>query len=239
MPNTIRYNIESGAPPFVAELIGSSIPNKTYDELGTKYFNNVSNGVYTLRVTDGNGCIFENQVIVDPFVTTTTTTVIPSDSIIVGNTQDPITIFNVNSTNRNSKYQGFPETDVVRLFLWFRTFDGKPLTSSKVIEYTIGVTGGTADSNFIFNSVSDEVHTEVQQGNVGPNSSIVGDLILKPGFIETYVEYTYLKGSTNNDFAIDLTSATNDFYPNLETKTEAGKTYGIDVINSNQIRLNY
>jgi hypothetical protein len=239
MSNLIKFNIINGVPPFEAELIGSSLPKQIFNSIGQHYFYNVLNGYYTLKITDANGCIYEQEIIVDPSISTTTTTIIPEESIIVGHAQDPLLIFNPVATNKNGDFTGYPDSDVVTLYLWFKTYNGKSLTKNVAISYNIETTGGTADSTFEFNSVSDEVHTEVQEDIIGPNDSIIGNIILKKGFIESYFEYTYYRGSTNKRYQIELKSGLDDFYPNSETSDEAGTDYGISIIDTNEIIFNY
>lgn len=239
MSNIVNFNIVSGTIPFEVELIGSTIPIQTFNSLGVHSINNVPNGVYTLKITDGNGCEFEREIIVDPFVTTTTTTIIPGNFIVVGQAQDPLIIFNPAGTNKNGNYVGYPDPDIVPLYLWFKTFDGKPLVNSIVLNYNIGITGGTADSQFEFNSLSDEVHAEVQESVTGPANTILGSIILKPGFIETFFEYTYYRGSVNMRYQIEIISTAEKLYPNSETKNDAGTTYGISSIDVGSVILDY
>jgi len=239
MANRIYFTIVDGAPPFEAELIGSSIPKKIFNSVGSYYIYNIENGVYTLKITDGNGCVFEKEVIVNPNVTTTTTTFIPDYSILIGNSQDPITIFNPNATNRNSQYIGYPDQDVVELYLWFKTLDGKPLESNKVLTYEISSTGGTALSTFKYDSVSDEIHTEVNRDVSGPATLISGNIILKPGFIESFFKYYYYRNGTNKEFNISIGSNNNIIYPLFNTRFDENKTYGIESISKSVINFNY
>lgn len=239
MSNTLNFTIVSGAPPFEAELLGTSIPKKIFNSVGTYYFDNVENGVYILKITDGNDCVFENEVVVNPNVTTTTTTIINDDSIIIGHSQDPITIFNPNATNRNNQYVGYPDEDIVELYLWFKTLNGQPLSSQKILSYTIDTTGGTAQSTFKFEDVSDQIHMEVIETINGPAELINGNLKLKAGFIESFFKYTYYRNGTNKEYTIDILSSNNDIYPLLNTKNEDNKNYGIELINKGEIKFNY
>jgi hypothetical protein len=235
----INFYIGSGAAPFVAELLGSDKPDQTLTTIGAYQFVDVENGVYTLRITDGNGCVDENEVIVDPFVTTTTTTVIPGSSIVVGHTQDPVTIFNPDATNRNSEYEGFPDPDVVVLYLWFKTLDGTPLNALKQFDYTFSVTGISGTSQFTFTSVSDEIHCEVQESATGPTEPLTGTIILKENFIESYFEYVYYRGSTDKRYKIELVSAQEIFDPLMVTRDDDSKLYGIGDVDRNQVKLYY
>lgn len=237
--NSVQFNIVSGAAPFQAELIGSDLPILEIASTGIHQFDDVPNGAYTLKITDANGCEFEQDIIVDPFVTTTTTTQLPDDVILIGNTQDTLTIFNSAATNRNTRYEGFPDPDVVELYLWFKTTDGQPLTSNKTMSYVIEASGSTGDSEFEFIEINDEVHVEVQEGSVGPSSPISGDLLFKPGFIEAYFKYEYLRGSVDKDFTITITSATSDINNTVETLDEAGTLFGIEDVSRTQIILVY
>jgi hypothetical protein len=92
---------------------------------------------------------------------------------------------------------------------------------------------------FQFNSLSDQIHSEVQEDVSGPNDSIEGNIILKSGFIETYFEYIYYKGTINKRFEIEINSQTNNLYPNSKTKVISGTNYGISEIDIGTIKLNY
>ena len=235
----INFKIVSGTPPFEAELVNSFKPVQTFNNTGQYSFTDVPNGVYVLKITDANGCLYEKELIVNPNITTTTTTQIPGDSIIVGHAQDPLLIFNPVATNKNSDFSGYPDPDVVTLYFWFKTFNGEPLSNDKFLTYKINVTNETGDSEFEFNKLSDQVHAEVQEDTSGPSDSIFGNIVLNAGFIETYFEYTYYRGSTDKRYQIDIQSPLEELYPNLETKADAGTTYGITSINEGRIILNY
>lgn len=237
--NSVRFNISSGAAPFQAELLGSELPILNIPSTGIYQFDDVPNGAYTLRVVDANGCEYEQDILVDPFVTTTTTTVLPDDVLIIGNTQDNITIFNPVATNRNSRYSGFPDPDVVELYLWFKTTDGLPLTGNKTMTYTIEASGLTADSQFEFVDVSDEIHLEIQETSTGPTSPLTGNLLFKTGFIESYFRYTYYRGAVDKDFVITISSPSSDINDTVETAQEAGTIYGVDDVSRTEIILVY
>ena len=235
MPN-INFNIVSGTAPFEVELIGSSIPALSFNSTGQQSITDVPNGVYALRITDANGCLYEKEMIVDPNVTTTTTTTIPGNSIVVGHAQDPLLIFNPDGTNRNGDFSGYPDPDIVTLYLWFKTFNGKPLAGDRVLTYNIDANDG---SEFEFNKLSDQIHTEVIEDASGPADPISGSIILRAGFIESFFEYTYYRGNVNKRFQIDIQSPLGELYPNSETNGDAGTTYGITSINTGQIILDY
>jgi len=237
MPN-INFNIIDGIPPFEVELIGSTIPKIIYNNAGAYSIDGIDNGVYILKIIDANECIYEKEIIVDPSVTTTTTTKIPGKSIVIGHTQDPILIFNPNGTNRNSEYNGYPDSDIVTLYLWFKTYNGKPLDNNILLNYEIISSDQNINSTFEFNSVTDEIHCEVIENTSGINNVIDGNIILKNGFIESAFKYTYNK-TINKRFEIEIQSSLDNIYPNLQTKLDAETTYGITSINSGGIILNY
>jgi hypothetical protein len=138
MAATIFYTITNGAMPITVELTPSLIPANVHIETGTYSFIDVEYGEYTLIFTDSNECVYEKEIIVDPFVTTTTTTVIPDNAFVVGQSQDTLLIFNENATNRSEHYFGDTPMDTnINLYLWFKTLNGEPLTSSKTIIYSI------------------------------------------------------------------------------------------------------
>lgn len=239
MSNSITFTIAKGAAPFEAELLGSGIPKATYPALGTYTIPNVINGAYTLQITDSNDCVYEQDLLVDPAVTTTTTTMIPSNSIVIGNAQDQMLIFNPVATNRNSEYSGFPDPNIVTLYLWFKTYNELPLTNDVIFSYDIYSTGSSGISTFQFIDVSDQIHMEVQETNVGPISPLQGNILLKQGFIESFFEYKYIKGATNKRFVIDMSSIGDNVYPNIPTIVEAGTIYGIDTLLWDRIIFNY
>lgn len=237
--NEISFTIVDGLPPFSVELLGSNI-KKNVNNIGQHTLENVPIGVYTLVITDSNGCVHEEDLIVNPSVTTTTTTVLPGNSIVVGNTQDDITVFNTAATNRNSVFTGYPDADIITLYLWFRTFNGGKFDEIKTIDYDIRVINSTADtSTFEFISLSDEINTEVIQNTVGPTSPLSGNIIFKKNFIETYFEFIYYRGNNNPSFNIELNSSTPVFYTNIETRFVVNKMFGINNINQSNIDLNY
>jgi len=236
---TVTYNIASGQAPFTAQLLPSTTLINEHATTGTFTFEDVPNGVYTLRITDANLCVYEKEMTVDPFVTTTTTTILPDDSIVVGNAQDTLLIFNPDTSNRNSEYTGYPDPNIVTLYLWLKTFDGKPLTSEIGFSYNFEALSAIYGANFNFLSLSDEIHTEINESASGPATTISGTLSLKAGFIETYFEYRYLK-SLDPGFTIDITSLSGDkIYTNIQTLGEAGTSRGIDSLERDRITFLY
>ena len=232
---TIKYNIVSGAMPMIAELIPSILPINTHNAIGTYEFDNVPNGVYLLSITDSNGCQFQEEIIVDPYTTTTTTTSMPEDALIVGNAQDEMLIFNVNGTNRSSHYNGYPDPNISTLYLWFKTFDGSPITVGKLVNYNISSTSG---STFIFNGLSDNSHAEIIQNIAGVSSTINGQLYFKPGFIETYFQYTYNANDVTPDYIISLASSNNTFYDNLPL-VDGVNAYGVTINTNTSVTMNF
>jgi hypothetical protein len=230
----VKYTIVSGVAPFVAELTPSSVPENIHLDTGTYEFTDVPNGGYTIMVTDSNGCVFQQEITVDPLVTTTTTTLAPGNSIVVGNTQDNSLIFNINGTNRSSHYSGYPNANTATLFLWLKTLNGIPLVTEQIINYSITA---SKDSTFAFNALSDEIHTNVIQNNTGPATTINGQLYLKTGFIESYFQYTYQK-KTVPSYQIDLTSNGEWLYINIP-KTSGSNIYGVTYIDRDNVIMNF
>lgn len=239
MGNIISFDIVNGVPPFEAVLSGSTIPSQTYNNVGTYSFNNVPNGVYTLVIIDGNGCVFKKELIVNPSVTTTTTTIQPNNSIVIGNAQDQLLIFDPNATNRDTPYIGYPDPNIVDLYLWFKTLDGKPLIDIKTFSYEIRSENVTDNSLFEFIDVSDEIHYEVTETLNGPSPTIRGNIILKPGFIESYFHFIYHKGIASQLFDIEVVGSVNDIYTGINTKLDDGKNYGIITLQSDRIVIEY
>jgi hypothetical protein len=231
---SVKYTIVNGGVPFKVELIPSSIPANMHNSVGQFEFLNVPNGSYVLTITDGNECVFEEQITVDPSVTTTTTTQIPSNSIVVGQTNDTNVIFNEDGTNRDSHYSGYPDVNTSTIYLWFKTYDGFPITNQKTLQYSLIGDSGTT---FSFNSLSDEIHCEVIE-NINNAPSISGNIILKSGFIETYFEYTYMKNPLIPDYTINLTTIENIFYNGLEL-TGGTNQYGITYNTNNNIIMKF
>jgi hypothetical protein len=232
---TVVYTIVSGAAPFVAELTPSFIPNNFHDVPGTYEFDDVPNGGYSVIVTDSNGCQFEQQITVDPFSTTTTTTVLPGSAIVIGNTQDQSLIFNVQGTNRSTHYSGYPNPTTSSLYMWLKTNDGAPLTIQRVVNYSIQASG---NSTFVFDSVSDEIHTGVVQGASGPATQITGQLVLHPGFIETYFKYIYVQDPFLPNFEINLSSTGNWLNPDIPL-VDVVNIYGVTYVDNDNAIMDF
>lgn len=241
--NSVLFNIESGSPPFIAELIGDEYFKKIFNSVGEKQIDNVPIGVYTLKITDSNDCVYEQQVYVDQSITTTTTTKIPDNAIVVGNINDPLLIFNEEATNINTIFTGYPDPDIVTLYLWFKTYSGEKINNELSLNYIISSADDLNGSKFVFNNLSDEIHAEVIENTFGPSTTINGTLLLKPDFIETYFQFIYLKSSSSDNFYINIepTIPTSDFiYTGVPTKDDAGTNYGVhDPVLSNRIILSY
>lgn len=231
----ISYTILSGATPITVELTPSSIPNNIHNSLGTYNFTNVPNGTYNLKIIDSNDCIYEQELIVNPLVTTTTTTLAEGDWMVVGQTNDVNLIFVNNSTNRNDHYSGYPNPNINDLYLWFKTLNGEPLTTQKTINYSIIGNSGTT---FTFIELSDGVHTNVVETISGPSSLLTGNLIFKQGFIETYFKYTYIKNPTNPNYSIDLNAPQN--WLSLDIPITGGTDqYGITYVDNDNIIMDF
>jgi len=232
---TVRYTIVSGAAPFVAEITPSLVPDNLHVAVGTYEFNDVPNGGYALIITDSNGCVFEQEITVDPFVTTTTTTAPPGNSIVVGNTQDESLIFNINGTNRDSHYEGYPNPTTMTLYLWLKTLNGAPLTAQRVLNYSFVATSA---STFTFNTLSDQVHAEVIPSTYGPATAINGQLILKAGFIETFFQYSYVKNPAIPNYQIDLNSTGDWLYTGIPL-TGGTNIYGVTYIDRDNVIMKF
>jgi hypothetical protein len=231
---TVRYTIVSGAAPFTAELTPSLVPENIHATTGTYQFNNVPNGGYNLVITDSNGCVYQQELNIDPLVTTTTTTVAPGNSIVVGQAQDESLIFSVQGTNRDSHYDGYPNPNTSVLYLWLKTLNGAPLTTQRVVNYSIVAASA---STFAFNTLSDQFHAEVI-GAVGPSEAISGQLLLKVGFIETFFQYTYVKNPGNPNYQIDLNSTGDWLYTGVPL-TGGTNTYGITYIDRDNVIMKF
>lgn len=232
----IIYTIESGAAPYTASLIPEIVEPITHEIEGTYQFSDIPNGTYQLIITDSNECTYSAWIIVNPNVSTTTTTSAPnSDSIVIGNSQDVILIYDEDGTNRNAPYVGYPDENVVELYLWFKTFDGKPLNTNKVLNFNIV---STINSIINFNELSNEINSElINIDNEIPNI-LEGELLLKKDFIETYIKYTFYKTDINNDLNITINGSSGDIYSNLELIDETN-SYGIISINNAEVIMNY
>jgi hypothetical protein len=235
MSGRINYSIVSGQQPFVVEIVPSTIPPVIHNVIGDYSIDVMDDGTYNLIITDSNDCQYNQEVIINPYITTTTTTISEDDYIVVGNTNDENLIFNTNSTNRNTRYVGYPNNNIVTLYLWFKTYGNKPLTQDKIITYNIYSNSG---STFIFNELSDQINSGVIQNIVGPSESITGNLILRSGFIETFFKYTYNKNEITPEFNVDLSINDNKLYRLLEL-TGSTKQYGITYIDNATINLKF
>lgn len=236
--NTIEYSIVEGSSPFVVELVDCDKPIEKVYTLGTHYFYKVPDGLYVLKITDSNGCIYENQITVNPTISTTTTTVVPGDFISVGNTQDIASIFSNVATNRDSQYTGYPDPNAAVLYLWFKTSDGKPLVNNKTFQYTICADVENLTS-FDFVSLSDEINVDIIETIAGPSESISGNITLKTNFIESLFQYKYSKGVGDPSFKILMESINPMFDVNVVTTGVDGKLYGISSLNTKQVNFNY
>jgi hypothetical protein len=243
MAATIFYTVTNGAMPVTVELTPSFIPANVHTETGTYSFINVEDGEYTLIFTDSNGCVYEKEIIVNPFVTTTTTTVVPGDRMIVGQSQDTLLIFNEDATNRSEHYFGDTPVDTnIILYLWFKTLNGEPLTSNKTVLYSITainpVTGVTGSSQFTYLDVSDQIHAEVIESMSGPSKTIAGTISFQAGFIETYFKYRYQKDLVIPDYQIDLNAYANWLDPNI-LLTGGTNTYGVVYVDGDNMILKF
>lgn len=234
----VSYNIVSGVLPVVAQLSGSSVPDQTINSFGVHAFSDVEWGIYTLILTDANNCVFEREITVNPAVTTTTTTVQPGSSIVIGNTQDPITIFNPDATNRSSEYSGFPDPNVASLYVWFKTLDGTPLVTDTTFTYIIEGPVSPYVSTFEFLTLTDQIHAEVFETSFGPISPLQGSIVLKAGFIETAFNYIYYK-NTDSSFRIDIGAVNNDIYTGIPIMNPPATNRGVDIVESDRIILDY
>jgi hypothetical protein len=229
----IKYTIVSGAAPFVAELVPEIVEPNIHNAVGTYEFVNIPNGTYKLTITDSNNCAYSEWITVNPNITTTTTTKAPNgDSIVVGQVQDSLLIFDENSTNRSSHYIGYPDENIVELYLWFKTLDGKPLTSTKILNFSISGNIGTTISFNLSSGqlLSDEINTEIYNLNGSGTAVINGQLILKKNFIETYVKYTFIKNPSNQDLFIKIEGSIGDLYNKLDLTDEIYTPYGVESI---------
>jgi len=232
---TIYYTITSGAAPFEAILVPSAIPPNNHNSVGTYFFSDVPNGVYLLVITDTNNCTFQQKIIVDPLVSNID---VREDSIVIGNTDDIYLIFDINATNRIEHYSGYPDENLVELYLWFKTYDGKPLTTNKAIIYSISSNNITNNNRFTFNCLSDEVHVEINEITSGSSPLINGDLLLKEGFIETFFKYTYVKDPIAPDFTINIQSSDGSI-SNQISLVAGVYIYGMNYIDTNNAIMNY
>jgi len=233
---TIKYTIKSGAAPYTVELTPILIPINYHESGGTYEFINVPDGSYVFIVTDANECVFQQELTVNPFVTTTTTTLTPGNSIVVGNTDDEMLIFNENATNREDHYIGYPDANVVTLYLWFKTFDGKPLSENMLFYYTIAANSG---STFNFVDVSDQKHVEVTQTIGGFAPSISGQVLLKVGFIESYFQYTYIKNPTIPNYSVELSRVGIEWLDDKLGLVNDTNIYGVTYIDRDNVIMEF
>lgn len=226
---TIKYTIASGNPPFIAQLIPSVVPNNLHSTTGTFEFNNVPNGYYSLIITDSNECSYTEELLLNPSITTTTTTEPFTNSLIVGNTDANTYIFDVDKTNRNTKY------DVTELYVWFKTLDGKPLTSEKIITYSFN---SLDTSTFNFLELSDEVHATITEVVNGPATIINGQIKFSVGFIEAYFKYQYNYASLISSFRLNLTSGSDWLSSNIPL-IDVNNQYGVTFVNNKNIIMDF
>lgn len=233
----INYTIVSGAAPYTARLNPEVVEPVSHASEGTYQFTDLPDETYKLTITDSNECEFSTWVTVNPNVSTTTTTIAPNaNSIVIGNSQDISLIFNEQGTNRNAPYVGYPDENIVELYLWFKTFDGKPLISNKILNINITSTIG---SYVVFDGVYNEIYSEFNNNNNVGNSNILeGQLSLKKDIIETYIKYSFYKNDVNDDLKITINGSSGDIYSNLELVDETN-TYGIINITNSTLNMDY
>ena len=234
---TIKYTIVGGTPNYTATLraVHFYLIN-THTVGGTYQFNNVPNDTYLLSVNDANECMYEQTLTVNPLVTTTTTTLLPDDALIVGNAQDQILIFDPSVTNTDNPFVGNPDPNTIPLYLWFQTKNGKPLTTSKQISYTI--LSGVIGTEFTYTGVSDDVYATVVQTSAGPTSNLTGKITFGVGFIETYFAYTFKKLFSPANYGISLTAPSNVFDPDIPTiNTPPTYLYGVNIISPTGVNM--
>lgn len=230
---TITYNITGGIPPFVAKIVPSSIPINSHTEIGTYSFNDVPDGNYFLDISDNNGCEISTPLTVDSKLQTN----LPQgDSIVIGNTNIPSEIFNANSTNISSHYVGSPDVNVVELYLWLKTYNGEPLTTGSVFSYSI--IGDTTINQFEFDSLSDNVHVEVNEIISGISPQITGNIELKSGFIETFFKFIYYKDPANPNFDIELETLSNNICTTIPIISDLN-IYGVYYVDNNDIIMKF
>lgn len=202
MSGRIHYNIVNGQPPFLVNLIPSIIPTVTHSETGEYFIDDVPNGDYVLTINDSNECQNDFNIVVNPNIITTTTTTTGGEYIIVGQTIDETLIFNTGATNVSDEYVGYPNENIVHVYLWFKTYDGSPLENSKIINLQINSVGG---STFQYLGMSDEINTELINVVTLTDTTILSvDVLLKEGFIETFFKYEFNKNINDSEYDIIL-----------------------------------
>ena len=240
MNYNFKFKILSGELPMTIELLNSSKEPYIVYSYGEYLFENVPEGEYTLKVTDANNCIFERPVEIDGH--TTTEISIPDNAIIFGNADDRLTIFNENATNRNSVYVGFPDMNIVDLYFWFKTKNGKPLNDIQTFHFDIRSTDPVNINNIIdYISTNDEINMEITN-KVETVNKISGDIILKYSFIEGFLWYRFNKVfSSDSRFQVHVNAITPNIFfdTSIPTRTDEGKTYGIETITHTDILMNF
>lgn len=234
----VQYTISNGIPNFVVELSPSiDIPNNIHSEVGTYQFNDVPDGDYELIIIDGNNCVYNQSITVNQLVSTTTTTVIPNNSIIVGNTDDIMLIFNENATNRTDHYVGYLNDNQVTLYLWLKTRNGAPLGVNKEINYTI-TSAYSTDSTINYVDHNNKNNVFITEDNNDDDSVIGGQIILEPGFIETYLMYNIVNVSATPEFQITLDSSIEVFDTTISPINDV-QIYGITSIDDKNLIMNF
>ena len=238
MNYTFKFKIIAGELPITVELLNSSKEAFIVYGYGEYMFENVPEGLYTLHITDANNCVYERSVHIDGF--TTTEIYIPNSAIIFGNTNDRLTIFDENVTNRNSVYSGFPDLNIVDLYFWFKTKDKKPLNEIQTFHFDIrSYDISMINNQLTFISINDEINMELTN-KVQNINKISGDIILKENFIEGFIWYNFNKTSSpDSRFQIDANTTNLFFDTSIPTRISAGTTYGIETITSTSILMNF
>jgi hypothetical protein len=235
---TVEYTINSGNSPFTVALTPSLIPVNTHENVGTYSFTEVPDGEYMLIITDSNSCEYQKELIINSANPVIDPTIMMGDSIVVGQSQDEELIFNEAGTNRNNGYTGYPDSDIVPLYLWFKTLDGKALTEERILDYEIS--GTTNGVTFTYNMLSDQINAEVTNASENGLNTISGNIRLKVGFIETFFKNTMSMISSNPTFVINLTNDNNGWFnTDIDTTVISGNQYGVTNVDVDCVELTF
>ncbi len=238
MNYTFKFKIISGELPITVELLNSTKSIFTVYSYGEYMFENVPEGLYILHITDANNCVYERSVHIDGF--TTTEIYIPKNSIIFGNTNDKLTIFNENVTNRNDPYSGFPDTNIIDLYFWFKTKNRKALNDIQTLHFDIrSYNISIINNQLTFISINDEINMELLN-KVQTANKFSGDITLKENFIEGFVWYNFNKTSSSDSrFQIHANTTNAVFDTLIPIKSDVGTAFGIETLTQTEILMNF
>lgn len=210
---TIRYNIDSGTPPFTASISPAVTGDNIHGSVGSFYFTNIPDGEYVITIVDNVGCqaVFNADVYC---FTTTTTTAIPTTTTTT--TLVPTTTTTTTEccpVVYNSSLGGFQMAhalinDGTYLYAGERINNATPSSVARIIKYNTNLTevgsyevGANKDvESMCYDSVNNRIYaTQVYDDGVATRVSI---LVINPSTMLPVSQTNYTALITGESFPI-------------------------------------